>query len=571
TARGLVTEWEYDTALFDAATLQRMAGHFQQLLTDVTARPELPLSRLSPLTAPERHQLLREWSGRHEAYPKELCLHTWFERQVERTPDALAVTFQGESLTYRELNRRANRLAHHLRGLGVEPDEVVGLCLERSLEMLVGILGILKAGGAYLPLDPAYPRERLGFMLEDAGVRVLVAQRASAGHLPEHRARMVELEGASAFANEREDNPAPRAAPGNLAYVIYTSGSTGRPKGVLIEHAHVARLFTATEPWYHFDERDVWTLFHSYAFDFSVWEIWGALLYGGRVVVVPFLTSRSPVEFLRLLTEERVTVLNQTPSAFYALVAAAEEVDAGPTSLRRVIFGGEALDPQRLRPWVARYGDMPVLVNMYGITETTVHVSYRPLVESLAGLTASVIGGPIPDLRLYLLDPHMQPVPVGVAGELYVGGEGLARGYLGRPELTATRFVPDPFGAEGQRLYRSGDLARFRANGDIEYLGRIDAQVKLRGFRIELGEIEAVLEQTPRIRQAAVLVREDVPGNKQLVAYVVPGAGEPPVLEEVRAFLKTKLPEHMVPSAFVTLEKLPLTTNGKLDRRALPA
>ncbi|QRN95172.1 non-ribosomal peptide synthase/polyketide synthase [Archangium violaceum] len=571
TADGFSANFNYNTDLFDAATVSRMAEHLCVLLEGVVSSPGTRLSELPLLTDAERHQLLGEWSGPRTAYPGDTCLHTWFEQQVERAPDARAVTFQGEHLTYRELNQRANRLAHHLRRLGVGPDEVVALCLERSLEMVVGILGILKAGGAYLPLDPAYPSERLAFMLEDSGARVVVTQRSASGHLPEHRASVVLLEGAGSLADECDDNPVPLASPGNLAYVIYTSGSTGRPKGVLIEHANVARLFTATEPWYHFDARDVWTLFHSYAFDFSVWELWGALLYGGRLVVVPFLTSRSPADFLRLLEQERVTVLNQTPSAFYTLVAAAEEADAGSNSLRLVIFGGEALDPQRLRPWVARYGARPVLVNMYGITETTVHVSYRPLVESLEGLTASVIGGPIPDLRLYLLDEGMRPVPVGVPGEIYVGGAGLARGYLGRPELTATRFVPDPFEGGGQRLYRSGDLARFRPNGDIEYLGRIDAQVKIRGFRIELGEIEAALARHPRVGEVTVLVRQDGPGEKRLVAYLVGRDGAAPDAAELRTLLRAHLPEYMVPAAFVTLESMPLTTNGKLDRKALPA
>ncbi|HVR96499.1 MAG TPA: amino acid adenylation domain-containing protein, partial [Thermoanaerobaculia bacterium] len=355
------------------------------------------------------------------------------------------------------------------------------------------------------------------------------------------------------------------------AYVIYTSGSTGRPKGALVSHGNVVRLFDATQGWFGFGERDVWTLFHSYAFDFSVWEIWGALLYGGRLVVVPHEASRSPEQFLDLLVRDRVTVLNQTPSAFTQLARVDEERGGVATDLRFVIFGGEALDVAGLAPWFDRHGDdKPLLVNMYGITETTVHVTYRPLrVADTRGERRSVIGVPIPDLSHYVLDRAQQPAPIGVPGELVVGGAGLARGYLDRPELTAARFVPDPVsGRAGARLYRSGDLGRFLPTGEVEYLGRIDHQVKIRGFRIELGEIEAVLASHPGVRECAVLVREDVPGSRLLVAYL---AGEGlPAAGELRAFAGQRLPDYMVPSFFVALPAFPLTPSGKLDRRALP-
>src|SRR5581483_5152725 len=429
-----------------------------------------------------------------------------------------------QSLTYRELNARANQLAHFLRKQGVGPEVLVAMCMDRSLEMIVGILGILKAGGAYLPLDLAYPAERVAFMLGDAKPPVVLTQERLTEKLPDHGARIICLDRDwPVIAREGAENLDSGAGPDNLAYVIYTSGSTGRPKGCLVTHANVVRLFQATWEWYRFDERDVWTMFHSYAFDFSVWEIWVALFYGGRVVVVPYLISRAPDEFYRLLHKERVTVLNQTPSSFRQLIQAEEKVGHHDLALRYVIFGGEALEMQSLKPWYERHGDQkPLLVNMYGITETTVHVTYRPL--SLNDTNGgSVIGRPIPDLQLYILDQHRQPVPIGVPGEMYVGGAGVARGYLNRPELTRERFIPDPFSSRpGARLYKTGDLARFLVNGDVEYLGRIDHQVKIRGFRIELGEIESVLASHPAVRHSVVMAREDEPGNKQLVDYIVP-------------------------------------------------
>ncbi|MFL5386940.1 MAG: amino acid adenylation domain-containing protein, partial [Longimicrobiaceae bacterium] len=396
-------------------------------------------------------------------------------------------------------------------------------CLERGLEMVVAIVAVLKAGGAYVPLDPSYPAERIAYMLADSGVPVLLARESLRGALPAREGvEVVSLDGAAEeIAAESAENPESGAGPDSLAYVIYTSGSTGAPKGALIEHRNVARLFSATDAWFGFRPDDVWTLFHSYAFDFSVWELWGALLYGGRVVVVPHLTSRDPEAFHALVRREGVTMLSQTPSAFRQFM----RVDAergGELALRVVVFGGEALEPASLREWVERRGaETPRLVNMYGITETTVHVTYRPLTEAdVFGGSGSPIGRAIPDLRLYVLDPARRPVPVGVPGELYVGGAGVARGYLNRPELTAERFVDDPF-APG-RLYRTGDRVRWMADGTLEYLGRLDEQVKIRGFRIELGEIEAALLSHAAAAEAAVVVREDVPGDRRLVSYVVP-------------------------------------------------
>jgi amino acid adenylation domain-containing protein len=450
--------------------------------------------------------------------------------------------------------------------------------MERSVEMIVAVLGILKAGGAYVPLEPSYPRERLAFMVQDAGLRMLLTKEELLQEVPgEYVGQTLSLNQQwEAIAGESVENLPSVAQPENLAYVIYTSGSTGQPKGVLISQANVVCLLAATQPHFEFNQNDVWTLFHSYAFDFSVWEIWGALGYGGKLVIVPYWLSRSAEAFHALLVSEQVTVLNQTPSAFRQLLAADELAGAGvELKLRLAIFGGEALELQSLRPWFARHGDRtPRLVNMFGITETTVHVTYRPLTAADLELAASsVIGRPLECLQVYLLDGYGQPVPIGVAGEVCVGGTGLARGYLNRAELTAERFVPNPFSkSPGARLYKSGDLARFLANGDIEYLGRIDQQVKVRGFRLELGEIEAALGEHEAVRECTVVAAADAHGETKLLAYLVAGGQQPaPSVTALREFLQPKLPEHMIPVSFIVLDALPLTPNGKIDRKALPA
>lgn len=505
--------------------------------------------------------------------PQNGCLHELVEAQVARTPDALAVVFDGRQLTYRQLNERANQLAHHLRKLGVGPKTFVGLFVERSLEMVAGLLGILKAGGAYVPMDPQYPRERLAFIMKDAGVPVVVTQKDHADHRLFPNLKLVCLDSDwPEIAREPVTNPQSDSRPDQIAYIIYTSGSTGTPKGSLISHDNVRRLFTSTERWFHFNTSDVWTLFHSIAFDFSVWEVWGALFYGGRLVVVPFSTSRTPAAFHRLLHAEGVTVLNQTPSAFRQLVRA-EELTSEPLKLvlRLVIFGGEALDFKTLKPWFDRHGDaVPRLVNMYGITETTVHVTYRPIDASDLG-GSSVIGVPIPDLQVYLLDDQKRPVPTGEPGEICVGGAGVGSGYLNRPELTAQKFIPDPFAPEpGRRLYCSGDLGRRLPNGDLEYLGRIDHQVKISGYRIELGEIEAVINQHPGVRESVVIAREDVPGEKTLAAYLIKRPHPEVSVPALRQMIRERLPEYMMPAAFEFISQLPLTVNGKLDTMALP-
>ncbi|WP_375476969.1 amino acid adenylation domain-containing protein [uncultured Nostoc sp.] len=567
--------WEYNTDLFDAATIERMVGHFTNLLEGIVTQPENRLSELPLLTESERQTLLVDWNDTTTDFPQDKCIHQLFEAQVARTPDAVAIVFEDQQLSYRELNQRANQLAHYLQKQGVKPEVLVGICVERSLSMVIELLAILKAGGAYVPLDPAYPPERLAFIVQDAQVSVLLTQQHLIENLPQHQTRVVCLDTDwEIIAQESQQNPINDCTTDNLAYIIYTSGSTGQPKGVLVNHSNVVRLLAATESWYNFNQQDVWTLFHSIAFDFSVWELWGALLYGGKLVVVPYWLSRSPEDFYKLLLTQQVTVLNQTPSAFSQLIQVEESLGtAKRLNLRLVIFGGEALQLESLRPWFERHGDQfPRLVNMYGITETTVHVTYRPLtMVDLEVVSRSLIGRPISDLQVYLLDRYWQPVPIGVPGEMYIGGAGVVRGYLNRPELTPVKFIPNPFNNKpNARLYKSGDLARYLANGDIEYLGRIDYQVKVRGFRIELGEIEALISQYSGVRETVVVVHKDSTDSQRIVAYIVLQKEQTLIIPELRGFLEAKLPSYMVPATFVTLEALPLTSNGKVDRRALP-
>jgi len=498
-------------------------------------------------------------------------LHVLFEQQASRAPGLVAVACGRDVMHYAELDARSNQLAHLLQAKGVGPESLVGLFLDRSVDMVVAILGILKAGGAYVPVDTANPADRVAAILDDANVGVVVTNNSRASQMPGRAT--VRLDGDAADLAQRPATPLHAPLTGdNAAYVIYTSGSTGKPKGVVVTHANVVRLFTQTRQWFEFGPTDVWSLFHSIAFDFSVWELWGALLHGGKVVIVPQEITRTPDKFYELLRAECVTVLNQTPSAFRSLMPAA--LRAGKElPLRYVVFGGEALNLPSLKPWVALYGDdAPQLVNMYGITETTVHCTYRRIRNTDLDL-GSVIGVPIPDLGFHLLDERQQPVPAGVAGEIYISGGGVARGYLNRPELTASRFLPDPFAqVPGGRMYRSGDSARRLSDGEVEYLGRLDTQVKIRGFRIELGEVEVAVREVPGVRDAVVVARDDAVQEKILVAYYTNGLGPADLTPTTfRAHLAARLPEHMVPARFVALEAIPLTINGKVDLRALPA
>ncbi|GGV23521.1 hypothetical protein GCM10010495_43840 [Kitasatospora herbaricolor] len=578
---GLRIDFDANPALYTAAELADHQERFLLLLERLAdAPPELALSATSLLKPGEQPV---PSTDRRVPPPADATLSARFEAQAARTPEAIAVTCEGTDLSYRELNARANRLARLLTERGAAPGTLVALALPRSAELVTALLAVLKSGAGYLPLDPGYPMERLLTVCTDAAPALLVTDSGTAPLRAAAGIPAVVLDDPAIGRDLAARSPADlgpgsgAAAPEDIAYVIHTSGSTGRPKGVQIPHSNVVRLFETSAAHFAFGPEDVWTLFHSYAFDFSVWELWGALLHGGRLVVVPQAVTRSPADLLELLRRERVTVLNQTPSAFQQLIQADAEADTGaePLALRYVVFGGEALEPAHLRPWTDRYGDeTPALVNMYGITETTVHVTHhrvtRALVEEGGG--RSVIGTPLPDLRVHLLDGYLQPVPPGWTGEMYVSGPGLARGYLNRPELTAERFPQDPFGPPGERMYRTGDLARRAADGTLEYAGRADQQVKIRGFRIEPGEVEAALLRHPGVVQAAVVAREAAGRtDRMLVAYAVAGPGSSPAPAELRSHLAGLLPEYMVPGACVLLPALPLTPNGKLDVRTLPA
>jgi len=570
TPAGLLGTIRYSTALFDEDRMTRLCGHLRRLLRAGAAEPDTRLSELPLLTAAEQDRLVHVWNTADVPSTGSRLLHELVELRAVSGPDSPAVTdTDGGELTYGELNRRANQLARHLRARGAGPERLVGVCLQRSVTTVVSLLAVLKTGAAYLPLDPAYPAERLAFILGDAGAGLVVTDGTASP--PGWDGEMVDLTDPGVRADLERQLPSDARVPmssGNLAYVIYTSGSTGKPKGVQVTHDNAVRLFEVNQAAFGIDEGQVWLSTHSYAFDFSVWEIWGALTAGGRAVIASHAVMRDPERLAEVVTEQRVTMLSQTPTAFRTLMP--RLIERGPGELRSVVFGGEALDLTALRPWYEdRQTRAVALVNMYGITETTVHTTRLELTGSTRGDAASSpIGRPLEDLRVYVLNAAMTPQPVGVPGELYVGGAGVARGYLGRPALTAERFVPDPF--RGGRLYRTGDVGRWTADGTLEYLGRTDHQVKIRGFRIELGEIEARLLESEYVSEAVVLAREDTPGDRRLVGYVV-AAGERPSVSDLRAWLEVTLPGYMVPAHFVLVDALPLTSSGKVNRGALPA
>ncbi|MDJ0732638.1 MAG: amino acid adenylation domain-containing protein [Nostocaceae cyanobacterium] len=517
--------FSYNTDLFSRETVERFSRHFCNLLENLVTQGDTPVCHLPILLTEEYTQLMPATPS--QSFAVESCLHEVFSQQAALRPQKTALSFADESLTYGELNERANRLAHHLIALGVKPESRVGLWLNRSLDMVVAILAVLKAGGTYVPFDPDYPAERVIYMVEDSQVGVILTQEEFREQLPAHEAEVVFLDQIQGeLEKQKSSNPEVRICPDNAAYIIYTSGSTGKPKGVVVSHRNVVRLMLATENWFHFNHQDVWTLFHSYAFDFSVWEMWGAFFFGGSLIVIPYLVSRSAEDFYNLLCDRRVTVLNQTPSAFRQLIQAESVIcRESELNLRYVIFGGEALDLGSLEPWFDRHAeDFPQLVNMYGITETTVHVTYRPIrFRDVKQQRGSLIGQPIPDLCIYILDGYGQPVPTGVVGEMYVGGGGVTRGYLNRPQLTAERMVVNPANPQGgDRIYKTGDLARYLPNGEIEYLGRNDHQVKIRGFRVELGEIEAVLGNSPGVHIARAIAQQSSEDDFRLAAYIIP-------------------------------------------------
>ncbi|HEX9133237.1 MAG TPA: amino acid adenylation domain-containing protein [Ktedonobacteraceae bacterium] len=561
-SEGLISRFVYSTDLFDEATIARIAGHWQTLLEGIAADPAQRIAALPLLTQAERHQLLAEWNATDAEYPQDQCIHQLFESQVERTPEAVAVVFENEQLNYRELNRRANQLAHYLCDLGVGPDVLVGICVERSLDMVVGLLGILKAGGAYVPLDPAFPSERLAFMLEDAQAPVLVTQHHLLTTLPAHGAKVICLDAdAAVLAQQSEADPSFGATSDHLAYVIYTSGSTGRPKGVQIVHRAVVNFLLSMREQPGLMAEDTLLAITTLSFDIAALELFLPLIVGARVIVASRDTAADGAALAETLTRSRVTVMQATPITWRLLLASGWQ---GKPDLK-ILCGGEALPLELAEQLLPRAAS---LWNLYGPTETTI---WSTICKIEPGEEVMTIGRPIANTQIYLLDPQFQPVPVGVPGELYIGGGGLARGYLHRPELTAERFLPHPFSDEpGARLYKTGDLSRYRPDGTIEHLGRLDFQVKLRGFRIELGEIETVLAQHPAVRQAVVVAREDVPGDKRLVAYVVLCEQQMAKAGDLQRHAINQLPHYMVPSAVVLLEAFPLTPNGKVDRRALP-
>ncbi|MFK4303786.1 amino acid adenylation domain-containing protein/non-ribosomal peptide synthase protein (TIGR01720 family) [Paenibacillus sp. RC254] len=559
---------QYNSRLYDESYMRKVMEHFIGIFTLMMDQPGLELGQMDILSAAEQQELLTYLNDTTQAdYPREETIHGLFEKQACLRPDHPAVVYQDQCLTYRQLNEQANRLARTLRAEGVVTDHLVGILVDRSPAMIVAILAVLKAGGAYVPIDPEYPQERIEYMMNDSCVQVILTQshlQAKVG--TSANVKVLLLDDAHSYA-EIHSNPQYPVHSQALAYVIYTSGTTGQPKGTLIEHKNVVRLLFNSQNRFDFGAEDTWTMFHSYCFDFSVWEMYGALLNGGKLVIVPTLTAKNPQELRKLILSERVTVLNQTPTYFAQLIQ--EEFLYSPTMLhlRKIIFGGEALRPAILKEWRERYPAIQ-LINMYGITETTVHVTYKEIGEQEIESGKSNIGQPLPTLQAYVLNNRKQLMPVGVPGELYVAGDGLARGYLQKPELTAGKFVEHPF-VSGAKMYKTGDLARLLPDGDLEYLGRADHQVKIRGYRIELGEVELQLMKIPSVQETIVIARENGAGQQQLCAYVV--AEQRVTAAGLREQLALHLPTYMIPSHFIQLERMPLTPNGKIDRKALPS
>ena len=555
----LVGTWEYNSDLFEAETIRRMIRHFQTLCEAIANNPEQPVSQLPLLTGVERHQLLVEWNQTSADYPQDKCIHQLFEEQVERSPDSIAVVFEDSTLTYQELNTRANQLAHYLQTLGVEAEVLVGICVERSLEMVIGLLGILKAGGAYVPIDPTYPGERIAYMLSDSRLPILLTQQKLVASLPEQQARVACLDADwEEISAENELPPISGVMPENLAYVIYTSGSTGKPKGVKVAHQGLCNLAQAQIQLFDVKPDSCVLQFASLSFDASISEIVMALCAGAKLCLGTSESLQPGQPLLQLLQLQRITHVTLVPSALATLPT--QELLA----LQNIVVAGEPCPANLVASWAVGRR----FFNAYGPTESTVCATVG---QCFKGTGAPAIGRPIDNTQIYILDPYLQPVPIGISGELHIASVGLARGYLHHPNLTEEKFIPNPFSSQpGERLYKTGDLACYLPDGNIEFLGRIDNQVKIRGFRIELGEIEANINQHPAVRETVVVVRSDIENSQRLVAYIVLEAEQTLAIAELRRFLESKLPNYMVPQAFVMLEALPLTPNGKVDRKALP-
>ncbi len=519
------------------------------------------------LTESERDKLVVEWNKTQTKYPCNKSIHQLFEAQVEQTPDAVAVAFEDKQLTYQQLNCQANQLAHYLQALGVGAEDLVGICVERSLDTIIGLLGIIKAGGAYVPIDPSYPQDRIAFMLSDAQIPVLLTHQHLVEKIPESQAKLICLDSDwQSIVCDLKDNPVNQVKPDNIVYVIYTSGSTGIPKGVAVSHRAVNRLVLNTN-YIKLQSNDRVAQVSNTSFDAATFEIWGALLNGACLIVIPREITLSPQKLAKYIREQQIDVMFLTTGLFNLIAC---EVPCAFNPVRDLLFGGEIANPSLVKR-ILQHGSPQRLVNCYGPSENTTFTTWYLVREVPEGAKTLPIGRPISNTQVYILDPKLEPVPIGCTGELYIGGDGVARGYLNRPELTKKTFIANPFSNSNHRLYKTGDLVRYRADGNIEFVGRLDYQVKIRGFRIELEEIEGVLAQHPKVLQVAVIDREDRPGEKRLVAYFVPDKENSIASDELRNFLKEKLPEYMVPSAFVMLDTMPLTANHKVDRRALPA
>lgn len=568
TQSGLHCEWNYDTNLFDPATIERMAGQFQILLEGVTANPTQRVGQLPLLSAAEQHQLLVEWNNTQVDYPLDRCLHRLFEAQVERTPDAIALIFEEKQLTYRELNARANQLAHYLQSLEAAPQGLIGICMERSLWMVIGLLAILKTGSAYVPLDPTYPKDRLAFMLSDSDTPLLLTQHHLLENLPEHNARAICVDHDwNIISTQSRENLDSGVTIDDLAYVIYTSGSTGKPKGAMNSHRGIVNRLLWMQDAYQLTASDRVLQKTPFSFDVSVWEFFWTLLTGACLVVAKPGGHQDSAYLARLIAVQNITTLHFVPPMLQVFLN--EQNLEQCNCLRQVICSGEALPSELQRRFFSRLNAQ--LHNLYGPTEAAIDVTYWQC-EPNSQLSTVPIGRPIANIQLYILDRYLQPVPIGVPGELHIGGIGVAKGYLNRLDLTEQKFIADPFSQDDSgRLYKTGDLARYLPDGNIEFLGRIDHQVKIRGFRVEIGEVEAVLNQHPQVREAVVIARLDSSGNNQLVAYMVSSLDPNTASHDLRSFLKDKLPDYFVPAVFVSLENLPLTPNGKVDRKALPS